>query len=232
MSHSDKNFLYDSSSFWERLASNSRKTDIEACGGSKYLFENRFKFHEDDLILDAGCGYGRFSIPLASRCKRVVAIDLSESMLKRLKRNCTIFRLNNIDIIRADLRFLPFRPECFDKVICWSTIYYIPRRYWRSIIKGFSNVLTKKGELIIQFKSIFAMLSRRYLFGFLYFLSHIVVYLSYKIGFFAELLHKLAFAGRVEFLVQKHSLQNMLNDLFSEIRIKESRLYIECHCKK
>ena len=133
----DEKYLEDTSLFWELLAHDPRKTDEEACGGTKYKFANWIKFSRNGVVLDAGCGYGRFTIPLASKCELVVALDLSPSMLKRLKANIQRYGLTNIDLIRADLRYLPFTSKRFDGIICWSTIYYIPKRYWKSIIEIF-----------------------------------------------------------------------------------------------
>ena len=77
MKYSNQKSLDDTSFFWERLASDFKKADAEACGGTQHLFENWVKFRKNEFILDAGCGYGRFTIPFADQCKRVVAIDLA-----------------------------------------------------------------------------------------------------------------------------------------------------------
>lgn len=230
MKNSNQKSLEDTSLFWERLASDFKKTDAEACGGTEHLFENWVKFRRSELILDAGCGYGRFTIPLANQCGRVVAIDLSLSMLRRLNNNVRMFCLTNVDMIQADLRFLPFRSDCFDGVICWSTLYYIPKPYWRSIIADFSRILHEDGELLVQFKRMHAMLRTRYLFGLLYIVSYVAVNLRAKIGFIAKLVQKFALLGRVEYFTFKRSLASLLANFFSLIRINTNGSYFECWC--
>ncbi len=230
MKYSSQKSLEDTSLFWERLSSDSRRTDAEACGGAEHLFENWIKLDGTELVLDAGCGYGRFTIPLASQCRGVVAVDLSLSMLRRLNRNVRALSLTNIDIMRADLRLLPFRSDCFDSAVCWSTIYYIPKHYWTSIIADFSQIVHEAGQFFVQFKRIREVWTTRYLFGVLYIVSYAAVSLRAKIGPIAKLVQKSALLGRLEYLTYKRSAASLLANFFSLIRINTNGPYLEAWC--
>lgn len=48
-------------------------------------FISRMNITDNDVILDIGCGPGALSIPLAKRCKEVIAIDFSRKMLDELE---------------------------------------------------------------------------------------------------------------------------------------------------
>jgi SAM-dependent methyltransferase len=68
----------------------------------------------DSLLLDAGCGYGRHTIPLIEKGARVVGYDLSAFMLGELKKRhrgdppCGPSTWNRAMLVRCDHRALPF----------------------------------------------------------------------------------------------------------------------------
>jgi len=63
------------------------------------------------MVLDAGCGSGRYLRELHDRGARVIGMDLSAAMLNRA-------RQTNTRIARADLRALPFDAMSIDLVVC------------------------------------------------------------------------------------------------------------------
>lgn len=80
----------------------------------KYLPENR-----NSLILDAGGGTGRWTIPLAKMGYKVILCDISQGMLTQAKSK--IIKENLLDrvrIVEEDLTNLSFPDEMFDFVLC------------------------------------------------------------------------------------------------------------------
>ncbi|MBW2623658.1 MAG: methyltransferase domain-containing protein, partial [Deltaproteobacteria bacterium] len=74
---------------------------------------------KDSLILDAGGGTGRWSLPLAKMGYRVVLCDISEGMLKQAEKNIYKEKLSEkIKINKEDLTDLSFQDETFDFVLC------------------------------------------------------------------------------------------------------------------
>ena len=63
------------------------------------------------IVLDAGCGSGRYLRELGDRGARVIGIDLSPAMLERARGMTT-------RVARADIRALPFDGMAFDLVVC------------------------------------------------------------------------------------------------------------------
>ena len=51
------------------------------------------------LGIDFGCGVGRVAIPLSKRCKQVIGVDVSKSMLDEAKRNCVSFNTTNVEFV-------------------------------------------------------------------------------------------------------------------------------------
>jgi SAM-dependent methyltransferase len=74
------------------------------------------------LVLDAGCGMGRFSEVAASMGAAVVAADLSDSLevVQQIARG-----RENLHAVQADLLHLPFR-RCFDLVYTLGVLHHLP----------------------------------------------------------------------------------------------------------
>lgn len=48
------------------------------------------------LAIEIGCGTGRLAISMASRFERVIGVDISPTMLKKLETNCEEFGVGNV----------------------------------------------------------------------------------------------------------------------------------------
>jgi SAM-dependent methyltransferase len=78
----------------------------------------------DGPVLELGCGTGRISLPLVRSGIRLVGVDRSAPMLARARRRLaklanspTSQLTNSLDLIRADIRTLPFADRAFSTVI-------------------------------------------------------------------------------------------------------------------
>ena len=80
---------------------------------------------ERERVLDAGCGYGRIAIPLATRGYRVSGLDLSEPLLHSA-RDAALIQGVRLPLAAGSMTRLPFRDSSFDAVVClWSAYYEI-----------------------------------------------------------------------------------------------------------
>jgi ubiquinone/menaquinone biosynthesis C-methylase UbiE len=74
-----------------------------------------------NMLLDAGCGYGRIAVPLAQAGYQIVGVDVSPLMLEEAKRRAIEAGVS-IELRLGDLCQLPFEDESFDVVLCmWLT---------------------------------------------------------------------------------------------------------------
>jgi SAM-dependent methyltransferase len=76
------------------------------------------------LILDAGCGAGRFADVAASHGARVVACDLSRAA--DACREVTRIHEGAVQAVQASIYALPLRPQVFDALYCFGVIQHTP----------------------------------------------------------------------------------------------------------
>ncbi len=80
-------------------------------------------------ILDVGCGDGKITAQIASRCPRgsVVGIDPSREMIGFAESHFGPATLPNLRFEVADARCLPFQNE-FDLVVSFNALHWIPEK--------------------------------------------------------------------------------------------------------
>ena len=77
-------------------------------------------------ILDVATGGGHTAAALAGRCGRVVASDLTRSMLREARGLAAERRAGNVLFTAADAEALPFRDATFDRVTCRIAPHHFP----------------------------------------------------------------------------------------------------------
>ncbi|HML04070.1 MAG TPA: class I SAM-dependent methyltransferase [Candidatus Bathyarchaeia archaeon] len=89
----------------------------------KYL-EPHVPASADSLVLDAGGGNGRWTIPMAKKGCRVVLVDISEGMLNVARQRVAAEGLEDrIEISKGDIRKLDYPDETFDFVFSDHTLF-------------------------------------------------------------------------------------------------------------
>jgi ubiquinone/menaquinone biosynthesis C-methylase UbiE len=81
--------------------------------------------HKNDVILEIGCGTGRFTLEIAKKCSEIIGIDFSAEMLKVARKKSENFK--NVQYRQADVRdgLQFFEDQSFDKVVCPLIINHI-----------------------------------------------------------------------------------------------------------
>jgi SAM-dependent methyltransferase len=98
-------------------------------------------------VLDAACGTGRYSLPLAEAGARVCGLDSSEEMLSHARGKATERGLAP-DLRIGDLHALPFEDESFDLVVSGLALCHIPDL--SPVMAEFARVLRPGGRLIVS----------------------------------------------------------------------------------
>ncbi len=83
-------------------------------------------------ILDAGCGPGRLTVPLAQNvgpAGRVVALDIQPGMLARAREKTEVAGCTNVDFVSAGLGDGTLPTSHFDRAVLVTVLGEIPDRY-------------------------------------------------------------------------------------------------------
>lgn len=100
-------------------------------------------------FLDAGCGDGAHSIRLARRGYPVVALDMSEYVLREARENVAANELDHmIRFESGSLLALPFGEGAYEFVLCWGVLMHIPEV--ETAIAELARVMSQNGVLIIS----------------------------------------------------------------------------------
>jgi ubiquinone/menaquinone biosynthesis C-methylase UbiE len=106
----------------------------------------------EGTFLDAGCGYGRVSIPLlkSNPGLRCVGMDASPVMLRKfvaLARDHGV--ADRVELYCGNLDALPFPEAHFELVLSCAVLLHLPKNEARTIIGELRRVLAHEGRLVL-----------------------------------------------------------------------------------
>jgi len=155
---------------------------------------------KDKIVLDVGCGMGRFMEVVQPYAKEVIGVDLSfavDSAYENLK------KFDNVHLIQADIFNLPFKNNTFDFIFSIGVLHHT-RDTKKAFIK-LPSILKSEGEIAIwvysdetsytRFRNRFSDFYRIFTIHFpkrlLWYLSHTAILFYYvkkipKIGTFLD----------------------------------------------
>ncbi len=101
------------------------------------------------VVADLGCGTGYFTFPIASRAKKVIAIDIQQQYLDYIEDRKLEASHSNADKIETRLTVEDdpdLKPEEADVVLMVNVYYYLKDRpqYMKKVLKGI-----KKGGILV-----------------------------------------------------------------------------------
>ena len=116
----------------------------------------------NDDVLECACGTGMFSLPIARRCRSLIATDFAVGMLAQAQKKCR--HQPNVIFKKADITSLDYADESFDKIVAANVIHLLddPRKaldeLWRVcrrdgviIIPTYINKSSKSASLTAKF---------------------------------------------------------------------------------
>lgn len=107
------------------------------------------------LVLDLGCGQGRFSLPLArwnlGRGGEVIGVDLAGPALEKARERAS--GLPNLSLHEADLlEFLEGQQDdSFDAILLIEVTFFLPK--WKEALGKMARVLKPGGVCFVAFRS-------------------------------------------------------------------------------
>jgi|SRR5579862_820298 len=103
-----------------------------------------------NLLLDVGCGWGRWMISAARAGYRPVGIDVKLDALQAARR---VMKGHNIDgfVVVADLAALPFKSGTFDCVFSYSVVQHAHKSKAALFVMEAARVLKQSGAALVEF---------------------------------------------------------------------------------
>lgn len=147
----------------ERNQKKSTILSLEYLFGEKLKDKEELNINPEDsfLILDLGCGTGFSSEILIEKGYRVIGIDILSDMLLKVKEKKSIYQdLHGLELILADIKYLPFKNEKFDHIVSISAYNFIINEIHNlrnkiNILNNTANALNKilkdQGRIVIEF---------------------------------------------------------------------------------
>lgn len=94
--------------------------------------------------LEIGCGTGAFARQLATRCKRVIALDLSPEMIRVARSRSA--RFDNLEFQLADAMTWSFPQSQFDFICSIATLHHLQQR---ELFMKIKDALKPRGFLVV-----------------------------------------------------------------------------------
>lgn len=102
-----------------------------------------------NLVVDLGCGSGNATFMIASRAKRVIGLDISDSALRFCNKRKGKNGFDNVEFRKIKKDKLPLSPGIADCVIFSEVIEHLEINKYSRILKQISRILKPNGKLFI-----------------------------------------------------------------------------------
>lgn len=99
--------------------------------------------------IDIGAGTGALTVPLAPRVARIIALDVSDSMLSKLEERARREGLDNIEICVASIEEFDLQPGSVDLIVSNYALHHLLDRDKELFVKRAASWLSPGGRLVI-----------------------------------------------------------------------------------
>lgn len=117
-------------------------------GGPRSIQAVRDHLPQGSRVLDAGCGNGRYLLPL-SRMYRTVGIDISKTALVASRAYLEKSGQPSEHLV-SSVTELPFDDDSFDGVVCYGVLQHLFANDRRTAVSEFKRVLSPGGFLFFE----------------------------------------------------------------------------------
>ncbi len=101
----------------------------------------------ESIVIDMGCGTGSFALNAAKKCKKVYAVDISETMLNYCREQAEKRNLSNIVYSRAGLLTYEHKGRPADAMVCSGVFHHLPDFWKQKALIRCSSMIRQGGRL-------------------------------------------------------------------------------------
>lgn len=106
------------------------------------------QINKNDVVLDLGSGNGQNAIKCAKVAKKVIGVEIDETLIKIAQNTAKHERLKNVSFQRTDLeKVLNFKNKSFNKTIFLDVLEHVANR--KQILSEIRRTLKPKGILLL-----------------------------------------------------------------------------------
>jgi protein-L-isoaspartate(D-aspartate) O-methyltransferase len=106
---------------------------------------NYLYLQKSQTVLDVATGTGFIAIAIAPKVKQVIGVDFTPEMIARAAQKIEALKIDNIDLITADIGEIEFNPASFDLITCSMAIVLFPNI--PQVLKKWHQWLKKGGSI-------------------------------------------------------------------------------------
>jgi SAM-dependent methyltransferase len=143
--HAVLNRLYWDLTYWKVPQEYERLT----AGEPVHLGTLRVAGVDQAVVLDAGAGTGRVTLPLARRASRVYAMDSAPPMLRLLEAKILDASVDNVELLRGTFASIPLPDDSVDAVIACSAFGPLEARGGEAGLEELKRVTRPGGRIVI-----------------------------------------------------------------------------------
>lgn len=110
----------------------------------EFDYKGDFSFLNNKIVVDAGCGNGRFAAIVAPHCKLLICLDIGNHIFETKKR---LANFSNIVFIQCSLLHIPLKPEIADFIYSIGVIHHTPSPH--ESLRQLTKILKPKGYISI-----------------------------------------------------------------------------------
>jgi MPBQ/MSBQ methyltransferase len=137
--------------YWDEppLASRCAADEFEAAQARLCdIFIELADLSDGQSVLDVGCGFGGTLAAVDSRRQdmRLVGLNIDRRQLD-ICRTLPARSTNSLSFAMADACAMPFRPNCFDRLLCLEAMFHFPSR--RAFLAQAADALRSGGRLAL-----------------------------------------------------------------------------------
>jgi SAM-dependent methyltransferase len=108
----------------------------------KIALEKVLELKGDEIVLDFGCGSGRFSYWIAPRVKKIVGLEITPEMIELAEKNRTA---QNVEFMVYDGLHFPVFPYPFDLILSVGVLQIMKGELLKSTLSSLAQYLKKDG---------------------------------------------------------------------------------------
>jgi ubiquinone/menaquinone biosynthesis C-methylase UbiE len=102
---------------------------------------------QGQTVVDFGCGPGYFTVELAKKAAKVIAVDLSMEMLEKAKRKTSKAHAENVDFLQSNGTKIKLDDTSVDLILLVTVFHEIGEE--ATVLGEFSRILKPSGKLVI-----------------------------------------------------------------------------------